>query len=159
MNDNLPVALREFVEEMLVAVPACAGRKSAMREELVAHLAGVFDDEFERLHDEDAAALETMRRFGDPADLGGDLRAAVSWVEWTCFHIFARKGNLMRWLFVILGVVGFFVGTGLIVPALSQMLNEGQLIALALTLFTVGSVITLSGVWSVVHGVRKFRVS
>jgi hypothetical protein len=65
----------------------------------------------------------------------------------------------MRWLFVILGVVGFFVGTGLIVPALSQMLNEGQLIALALTLFTVGSVITLSGVWSVVHGVRKFRVS
>jgi len=65
----------------------------------------------------------------------------------------------MRWLFVILGVVAFFVGTGLICPALAQMVSEGNFIALAATLFVVGSTLTLAGIASVVYGVRRFRVS
>jgi hypothetical protein len=159
MNENIPSTLTQFVEQMLEAVPTGDVRKQAMREELLAHLLAVYADELECTQNEKAATAAAKRRFGDAATLSGDLRAAVSWLDWTCFHTFGRKGNLMRWLFVILGVVAFFIGTGLICPALAQMVSEGNFIALAATLFVVGSALTLAGIWSVVHGVRKFRMT
>ena len=35
MNDSLPTPLREFLDQMLAAIPACTRRQQQMREELV----------------------------------------------------------------------------------------------------------------------------
>ena len=65
----------------------------------------------------------------------------------------------MRWLFIVLGVVAFLVGTGLICPALAQLSDQGNMPTLSVTLFTVGLFASLGGVWSVAHGVRRIRMS
>jgi hypothetical protein len=48
-----------------------------MREELLAHVSGVFEEEFSRLGDEQAALEQVGHRFGDPTLLTGQLQAAV----------------------------------------------------------------------------------
>ena len=48
-----------------------------MREELLAHVSGVFEEEFAHLGDESAALARTSERFGQPAELAVQLRASV----------------------------------------------------------------------------------
>jgi hypothetical protein len=75
-------------------------------------------------------------------------------------------------VYLLLGVIGFFVGTGFICPALAQLLmiagvteSDGLhhygsfMIGLSITLLLFGCVLALAGIWSVVHGVKRFRVS
>ena len=48
-----------------------------MREELLAHLTAIFDEEAQRLGDERAALERAKQRFGDPGELTGQLQQAV----------------------------------------------------------------------------------
>jgi hypothetical protein len=48
-----------------------------MREELLAHVTSVFEDEVARLANEQAALERTARRFGNPAELTGQLQESV----------------------------------------------------------------------------------
>ena len=91
MNESSSKQLKIIVERAVRPVLASSGRKQKMREELLAHVSGVFEEESARLGD-DAAALErTAQRFGDPAQVTGDLQISVS----------ARDG-----------IVRFFEGSG-----------------------------------------------
>lgn len=74
-------ALRIHVERAVRPVRASGLRKDRMREELLAHLAGVFEEELVRLGDEQAAAQEAIRRFGAAQDVSRQLQAAVPRVE------------------------------------------------------------------------------
>ncbi len=60
-------------------------------------------------------------------------------------------------LFLVLGVVAILVGMAFVMPAVQQMLNE-EVLTLSVVLLTLGSAMTLGGVGSFVHGVRRFRV-
>lgn len=171
MNDPIPNVLARFVDELLA--PIGAGRRDRMREEILAHLLAVFDDERARHNDDEAAAAATLRRFGNPADVGDELRSSVPWRERFWAHLFGRKETLMKWLLVCLGVIGVLVGMGFIMPAFSQLLREaglidepglhhyshGYVIALAVALLTLGCVLALAGVWSVVRGIKQFRAT
>ena len=79
----------------------------------------------------------------------------------------------MRWLFLILGVIGFFVGVGFVCPALQELLiqvgvleraglhsygDRGFMITLSIVLLLFGCALALGGVWSVRHGVKRFRI-
>lgn len=66
-----------LVERAVRPVPAGPMRKQRMRDELLAHLVGVYEDELPRLG-EVAAREEAVRRFGDPAQLTQDLTASLS---------------------------------------------------------------------------------
>jgi hypothetical protein len=48
-----------------------------MREELLAHVTAVFEEEVARLADEQAALARTAERFGNPAELTGQLQESV----------------------------------------------------------------------------------
>src|SRR5262249_38219575 len=48
-----------------------------MREELLAHVSGVFEEELAKLGDERIALERTAQRFGKPADLTEQLQASV----------------------------------------------------------------------------------
>jgi hypothetical protein len=162
--------LDEFLDRLLADLPTGAGHQSAMREELRAHLLAVFQEERARLPDDHAAVAATLRRFGAADELNREIRDTVPRVEQLWHHLFG-KGRLMRWLFLILGVLGFFVGAGFICPALAQLLavsgvtesdglhhySGGFMIGLSIALLLLGCVLSIGGVWSVVHGVKQFR--
>ncbi len=67
-----------LVERTVRPVFAGPRRKLRMREELLAHLEGVYADELARGGDRTAAEAEAVRRFGDPAALAAELQQSVS---------------------------------------------------------------------------------
>jgi hypothetical protein len=77
MNESTLTQLKIIVERVVRPVRATTERKRKMREELLAHVTAVFEDEA-KLGDESAALERTAERFGTPAELTQQLQAAVS---------------------------------------------------------------------------------
>jgi hypothetical protein len=63
------------VERVVRPIRALESRKDRMREELLAHLTSIFDEELARLRDRAAAIHEAQRRLGDPTMLTRELQA------------------------------------------------------------------------------------
>ena len=76
MNESKLMQLKVIVERAVRPVQASAARKRKMREELLAHVVGVFEEEA-RLGEEQAALARTRERFGQAAELTGQLQASV----------------------------------------------------------------------------------
>jgi hypothetical protein len=84
MNGTLPRNLKIVIERAVRPVRASTARKRRMREELLAHLASIFDEEREKLGDEQAAFSAARQRFGDPRELSGQLQQTVP--RWDRFN-------------------------------------------------------------------------
>ena len=69
MNDSTLVSLKVLVERVVRPLRASLSCKRKMREELLAHVTGVFEDEEARLGEAEAALERTAQRFGDPLDV------------------------------------------------------------------------------------------
>jgi ATP-dependent Clp protease ATP-binding subunit ClpC len=67
----------KFVERIVRPVRANTARKRKMRDELLAHLTAIYDEELDRLHDPTAAQIAAVERFGEPAELTRELEAAL----------------------------------------------------------------------------------
>ena len=76
MNEPTLTQRKIIVERAVRPVRASTARKRKMREELLAHVVGVFEEEA-RLGDEQAALARTQERFGQAAELTGQLQASV----------------------------------------------------------------------------------
>jgi hypothetical protein len=77
MNESTLTRLKVIVERVVRPVRASTLRKRQMREELLAHVVGVFEEEAARLGDDGAALERTALRFGNPAELAGQLQESV----------------------------------------------------------------------------------
>jgi hypothetical protein len=77
MNEPAVTQLKILVERAVRPVRASFRRKQKMREELMAHVSGVFEEELAKLGDERLALERTAQRFGEPAELTLELQAAV----------------------------------------------------------------------------------
>jgi hypothetical protein len=77
MNDSTLKELKIVVERCVRPVRARLARKRKMREELLAHLVSIFEEESEKLGDEQAALDRARRRFGDPRELSAELQRTV----------------------------------------------------------------------------------
>jgi hypothetical protein len=77
MNEETLTQLKVAVERAVRPVRATFARKRKMREELLAHLVSIFEEETERVGDEQAALAGAKRRFGDPRELTTQLQQAV----------------------------------------------------------------------------------
>ena len=76
MNESTLIQLKILVERAVRPVRASTSRRRKMREELLAHVVGVFEEEA-RLGDEPAALARTQERFGQATELTGQLQASV----------------------------------------------------------------------------------
>jgi len=76
MNESTLTWLKVIVERAVRPVRASAARKRKLREELLAHVIGVFEEET-KLGDEPAALARTQERFGEAAELTSQLQASV----------------------------------------------------------------------------------
>src|SRR5262249_37101154 len=81
MNDTTLTQLKIIVERAVRPVRASTFRKRKMREELLAHVSDVFEEE-SKLGDGRAALARTQERFGQPAELTGQLQASVPRSDW-----------------------------------------------------------------------------
>jgi hypothetical protein len=77
MNESTLTQLKIIVERAVRPVRASSARKRKMREELLAHVVGVFEEETTRLGDERAALEQTALRFGNPAEVTSQLQDSV----------------------------------------------------------------------------------
>jgi len=78
MNDAALKELKIVVEQAVRPIRATLARKRRMREELLAHLVSIFEEEAERVGDEQTALDQAKRRFGNPRELTGQLQESVS---------------------------------------------------------------------------------
>jgi hypothetical protein len=77
MSESTLSQLKILVEQTVRPVRASTSRKRKMREELLAHVTAVFEEEVARLANEQAALERTAQRFGNPAELTGQLQESV----------------------------------------------------------------------------------
>jgi hypothetical protein len=69
MNETSLKELKIVVERAVRPVRATTKRKRKMREELLAHLVSIFQEEVDSLGDEQVALQRVRERFGDPEEL------------------------------------------------------------------------------------------
>ena len=82
MNESTLTQLKIIVERVVRPVQASIARKRKMREELLAHVSGVFEVEAARLGDERRALEQTSLRFGRADDLMSQLQQSVPTSDW-----------------------------------------------------------------------------
>ena len=88
-SERLKVHLEQMrvVERVVRPVRAGVAHKRKMREELLAHLAVIYDAEQALLNDSAAALKAAAGRLGDPADLARELQDAVPASERLAYHV------------------------------------------------------------------------
>jgi hypothetical protein len=95
-------------------------RKLKMREELLAHISAVFEEEAARLDDEQAALERTAQRFGNPAELTDQLQMSVpgsDFLQRLLEGMALRTDESMLRRAVRFAVVTFFVCSLYLLPA------------------------------------------
>ena len=93
MNDVILKELKTVVERAVRPVRATMARKRKMREELLAHLVSIFEEEA-RHSDEQAAVERAKGRFGNVRELSEQLQGAIPRREW--FACFTERVFLFR---------------------------------------------------------------
>jgi len=82
MNESTLMQLKILVERAVRLVRASTSRKRKMREELLAHVSGVFEAELAQLGDERAALERATQRFGSPAEVTSQLQGSIPASDW-----------------------------------------------------------------------------
>jgi hypothetical protein len=146
MNESTLTQLKVIVERAVRPVRASTSRKRKMREELLAHVSGVFEEESARLGDGRAALERTAQRFGNPADLTGQLQESVPLSDGIRLFWEGRPGeSTMRtafrlaWVSATLAVATFVVALAAVglmraVPLEALSMSLGAVLALPLYL-------------------------
>jgi hypothetical protein len=105
MNDAILKELKIVVEQAVWPVRATMARKRRMREELLAHLSAIYEEESAKLSNDQTALDQAKQRFGDIAALVNELQDAVPlwnrlawlseifliWLGCTCVLFFFRQ--------------------------------------------------------------------
>ena len=95
MNDTVLNELKIVVERAVRPVRATMARKRKMREELLAHLVSIFEEEVGKLGNEQAALEQAKQRFGDPKELTPELQGSVS--RWEQMGFLVERYNFQPW--------------------------------------------------------------
>jgi hypothetical protein len=160
MSDDAYLQLERRVQAIIDPLRAGARRKSIMREELLAHLAAIYEDERDRARCADHALAGTLRRFGDSSQLTNDLQASVPALERFISMIYNPEQGMKRfWLTLILaGIAGLAFGLSLVLPALAKYKLHGHLEGGPLVFLVLGVVIMVLGAQVSCWGIaRKMR--
>ena len=157
MSESALNALEDFVEQTLAPLPVRAGHRRDIRDEMLAHLLCIFEDELARCDDEARAVAQTLRRFGTADALQGELDSCVPTWERVLTWVQNKREKIMWRLFLVLGVLAVLVGLGFVMPAAEQLVYH-EVVTLSVVLLIFGATVCLVGAWSFVYGVQRFRV-
>jgi hypothetical protein len=79
ISQEINQAMMKQVERAVRPIPVGKKRKLQMREELLAHLTGIYQEELSRQPSEPAALSAAFDRFGSPAEISAELADGVTW--------------------------------------------------------------------------------
>lgn len=91
---KIRLAQMQIVERTVRPVHGSTTRKRKIREELLAHLSAIYDQELARLHNPPAALKVAAERFGDSRELAQELEAALPYHERLSYFI---EKPFLRW--------------------------------------------------------------
>jgi len=94
MSDATQKELKIVVERAVRPVRATIARKRKIREELLAHLVSIFEEEMQRAGDEQAALDQAKQRFGNVRELSEQIQGAIPRRDW--FSYFTERIFLFR---------------------------------------------------------------
>jgi hypothetical protein len=161
---NEPIQqLQEHVEETVGRLRAASRTKAIMREELLAYLIDVYDQESHSCESAAAAMEATLCRFGDRREISRELQASVPARERIFSMLFNKELRMWRWL-IVSGVLAFLLGTSLVLPALARLKQLAALAgdsspAMHIFALTMGMLIAVCGMhalgWGIVRTMRK----
>jgi len=147
--------LEKHARDLLARIIASPRRRRAMQEELAAHLISSYEEELAQRHDARAAANATLHRFGHAADLRHQFQSSVPAVEYMIFFLCTKENAMSRWIFLLIGIVVSFFGTGLILPALAKQRDHGGPWSEVALFLAMGLVITLAGIGTIVYAIAR----
>ena len=113
MNELTLTQLKILVERAVRPVRASVSCKRKMREELLAHVIGVFEEELSRLDDEHIALERTALRFGNPSEMTNQLQESVPARDGITRFFEGRPGESIIW-----GIVRFLSVLGAVCLAI-----------------------------------------
>jgi hypothetical protein len=120
MNESTLIRLKIIVERAVRPVRASTVRKRKMREELLAHVVGVFEEEAARLGDDRAALEWTALRFGNPAEVTSQLQDSVPAGDRIARFFEGQPGEATLWILIRVACVASaaeLVGVGAVLLA------------------------------------------
>jgi len=127
MNESTLTPLKIIVERAVRPVRASAGRMRKMREELLAHVVGVFEEESARLGDDRAALERTAQRFGNPAEVTSQLQESVPARDTIRRFFEGRPGEATLWVLIRVACVA---SVAVLVGVIAALLAAGWVTAL-----------------------------
>jgi hypothetical protein len=98
MNESTLTRLKIIVERAVRPVRASTGRMRKMREELLAHVVGVFEEESAGLGNDRAALERTALRFGNAAEVTSQLQESVPAGDTIRRFFEGRPGEATLWV-------------------------------------------------------------
>ncbi|HQR07410.1 MAG TPA: hypothetical protein PLN21_11340 [Gemmatales bacterium] len=116
MIESSLTQLKIIVERAVRPVRASSSLKRKMREELLAHVTGVFEEEAAKFSNERAALEHTAQRFGNPLEVTGQLQESVPSIDaiWRFFEGHPEESMLCSaWRFVWVETLVCLVALGL----------------------------------------------
>ena len=81
MNDSILNQLKQHVERSVRPLNIGQLRKRQIREEMLTHIIGIYEEEFAKRADEKAALTSALQRFGDPTDLTAELQQSITFSD------------------------------------------------------------------------------
>lgn len=161
MNDPVLNDLTAHIALVIGSLPASLARRQQMHEELLAHLCDIYDQEMERLGDEQAAVDSAKQRFGAPDHLRSELSAAVPGLERLVLLICGKGSIMWRWIWIV-GLLAILIGVGFVLPAVHQLRDPAPITPAnrfgLSVLYPFGIVLTLLGLGLFAYSmVRVFR--
>ncbi len=135
MNGLTLTQLKILVERCVRPVQASTSYKRKVREELLAHVTTVFEEELARLADEQAALQRTEQRFGNPVALTGQLQESVPtldfverFADWVSFRPWeSTLRRAVRYTILVEVVALLFLFTASIIGGKMSHLPTGAL--------------------------------
>jgi hypothetical protein len=156
MNQSILTRLKSLVERAVRPVQASTRHKWKMREELLAHVTAVFEEEA-KLGEERLALERTAQRFGNPAELADQLQASVPTNDrWARFFEFVFVGtgvSAMRLAFRY-AVLTFLPGVTLYAAFVLLGRTAEWPVAVAWAVFSFVSVLLVDGLRDALFGPR-----
>jgi ATP-dependent Clp protease ATP-binding subunit ClpC len=141
IEEALKIRLSQMrlVERCVRPVRAGVKAKRKMREELLAHLGAIYDEELANRNDPVAALDAAARRFGNPAEIARDLQTSLRVADRRDYHaqrLFGWRAPesvvrmMMRTSLLSAGIIAILMGVPLIAGIIIQGWNQTQAVAL-----------------------------
>jgi hypothetical protein len=127
MNESTLTQLKIIVERAVRPVRASTARQRKMREELLAHVVGVFAEESAKLGDDRAALERTALRFGNPAEVTSQLQESVPARDTIRRFFEGRPGEDTLWVLLRVACVA---SVAVLVGVLAALFAAGWVTAL-----------------------------